>query len=86
MRKLVSASVAVYFSSFAFLFAQAVTPTTQAETANLVANSSFEEGQFSPTNFPAGWLWDDWAGTALHTWSENEAKAGARAYRSPRPA
>lgn len=64
---------------FAFASAMATpvhTPATCPKPVNLVVNGGFELGAYSPSVVPDNWVWDAWAGLAVHTWDDTQAQSG----------
>ena len=75
MRKLLSALVVLCFCLLTLGFGQTTGPV---EGANILTNSSFEQGVYSPASLPDDWSWDTFNPTAIHTWDQRESKTGNR--------
>ena len=51
-------------------------PYNGGESANIILNGGFEEGIYSPTEFPIEWTWGPWLPSAIHTWDDIHAQTG----------
>jgi hypothetical protein len=79
MRDFISKLAKMMFLVFAgTMVAQVHAASMCTRPTNLVANGSFEQGEFSPNSFPDAWSWDAYAQGAIPIWDDSKARAGHR--------
>ncbi len=85
MRRLLQLVTALTLLAAVAIPAGTVVASTYSASVNLLVNGSFEEGSYSPTSSPNGWIPDAFASSGVLTWDNTQAHDGSKSVKITAP-